>query len=395
VRQTVPMATSDRRWWSQSSAGASYLRGLKSSYLFYSVLSFVALILSSYGYYDRHDTFVVRCALSGLAAGLFYLAKYRPVASLFGLAGYSVAIGWFAPSFSSVEILLVVSIFLVSWKTSFSLVATMAIGVGSIFMMYTGKTQEDMFSRMLSAVLISGLGVGFGSQTRRLRIANEQLVSLAEVDRRNAVVEERRRIARDLHDVAAHLLTAIIVKSKLALRLDTKEELQPATQFAVTSASDALNSIRTLVGVLSDDAEVAPLTPQPRVAELHEVAQRMEAAGLSVNLHIDELPSLSRQVELAAVRIVQEGLTNVLRHRGPGKVWVRIARVADDLRVSIDDDGAINGARSEFVDPARRPAGRGLLGMRERAVSCGGSLTIEPSHHGGWRVVADLPGGGE
>jgi signal transduction histidine kinase len=368
------------------------VRRLRSSYAAYAVACFALLLLSSYDANRGAEPLLVRCGLAALPAGLLYLAKYQPVLSMFGLAVYAAVIGWVAPSFASVELMLVVAIFLVSWKTSFPLWATFALGVAALTVMYAGKTTESLFTLLQNGAVVTGLGVGCGAQTRRLRVANEQLVSLAEVDRRNAVIDERRRIARDLHDVAAHLLTATIVKSKLALRLDTTRELRGATQFAVSSSSDALDSIRTLVGVLSDDIEVAPFTPQPRVADVHELAKRMEAVGLLVDVEVDELPPVSRQVELAVVRIVQEGLTNVLRHRGPGRAWVKVVRSTGDVLVSIDDDGMTDGTYREGSDPHRVNAGRGLLGMRERATSCGGSLQIESSQHGGWRVVAHLPG---
>jgi signal transduction histidine kinase len=365
-------------------------RRLKASYGFYSLLSFFALWATSYNEYERgHSSLVTRLGLCAAAGGLLVLAKFQPVASLLGLAGLALVIGRVAPNLASVEILVVVAIFLVSWQTNFSLVATMLVGVGSISGMYwlklSGEHKTDLVSILVQGVLVSALGVGFGSQTRRLRVANERLVKLADADRRNAVVDERRRIARELHDVAAHHLSAVVVKSKLALRLDTLDDLRLATEFASGSASEALTSMRNLVGVLSEVDEAVPLAPQPRLDELNNITSRMESAGLMVHVDMEHLPDLSRQVELAVVRIVQEALTNVLRHRGPGSAWVTIALAARTLNVVIDDDGSPPLTHADYM------TGHGLLSMKERATSCGGLLTIGCSPRGGWQVAASLP----
>jgi signal transduction histidine kinase len=364
----------------------------KASFGFFAALSFVTLWATSYNEYDRNIGLEMRLGLCAAASGAFYLAKYRPVASLCALAGVSLLIGLVAPGLTSIEALLVVSIFLVSWRTSFSLVATMVIGVVGIAVMYaeklSGLGKSVDFSILIQAVLVSGLGVGFGAQTRRLRLANEQLVALAKADRHRAVVEERRRIAGELHDVAAHLLSAVAVKSKLALRLDTLDELRVANEFAGRTASEALNSMRSLVGVLTEKGEEVPLAPQPRLDELEAIRNRMTSAGLNIEMVFPKpLPELSRQVELAIVRIVQESLTNVLRHRGPGSVWVTIVSLAHGISVVIDDNGQAPIAGADYF------TGHGLVNMQERAAACGGSLTIDPSPRGGWRICAALPCG--
>jgi signal transduction histidine kinase len=356
------------------------------------MLSFGLLWLSSYNEYDKGAALLVRVGFSAVAAAFFYLAKHRPVHSLVLLAALCVMVGIFAPGLFSVELLLIVVIFLVSWKTTFPLIGTLTIGVVGISTMYAAKLlglgRTIDVSILLQGLVEAGLSVGFGAQTRRLRLANEQLIKLAAIDRRNAVVEERRRIASELHDVAAHLLSAVAVKSKLAQRLDTHEDLRAANAFAGKTASEALVSMRTLVGVLSastEDGDV-PLTPQPRLSELADIQNRMAAAGLRVDMDVPTvLPGLSRQLELAVVRIVQESLTNTLRHRGPGSAWVRIAQMSKVLTVEIDDDGSA----PVFVSATQ--AGHGLLGMRERAIACGGTLQVETSPRGGWRIAAQFP----
>jgi signal transduction histidine kinase len=374
-----------------ASACTSTFASLKSSYGFYAILSFALLLVSSYNEYDHHLKILVRLAACFTAASLIYLAKTKPIASLLGIAALTVLIGWFAPSLFSIEIVVVVAIFLVSWKTSFSLWKTMAIGTSCISLMYLGKYVGDGSQLdagiLLSGSLISGLGVGFGAQTRRLRVANERLVKLAEADRRNAVIEERRRIARELHDVAAHHLSAVIVKSKLATRLDTAEDLREANVFAATSSTEALDAMRNLVGVLSERNEQVPLAPQPRLDELQNIKNRMESAGLAIDMSSANNLNVGRQVELAVVRIVQESLTNILRHRGPGNAWVSISHAANAIKVFVDDDGTAPNDESDYS------TGNGLVSMRERATACGGTFGVEQSPRGGWRIAASFPSG--
>ncbi len=387
----LELNNASRRRFRVASTFAPTLASLKSSYGFYAIVSFGLLVVSSYNEYDHHLHILVRLGACFSAAGLIYLAKTKPIVSLFGIAALTVVIGWVAPSLFSIEIVVVVAVFLVSWKTSFPLWTTMVIGTSSISLMYLGKyvgagSQLDA-GILLSGLLISGLGVGFGAQTRRLRVANERLVKLAEADRRNAVIEERRRIARELHDVAAHHLSAVIVKSKLASRLNTAEDLREANAFAATSSTEALDAMRNLVGVLSERNEQVPLAPQPRLDELQNIKQRMESAGLSIDMSSANNLNVGRQVELAVVRIVQESLTNILRHRGPGNAWVSISHVAHALNVVIDDDGAAPNDESDYS------VGNGLVSMRERASACGGTFGVERSPRGGWRIAASFPSG--
>jgi signal transduction histidine kinase len=120
----------------------------------------------------------------------------------------------------------------------------------------------------------------------------------------------------------------------------------------------------------------------------------MESAGLQVDMtDLSTVPPLSRQVELAVVRIVQEALTNVLRHRGPGKVWVDIVHSARAVDVVIEDDGNpdLRTTAETSADVGGTLGGHGLLSMRERADACGGQLRIDRSPRGGWRVGASLP----
>jgi signal transduction histidine kinase len=323
-----------------------------------------------------------------LAMGpLVFGARVRPLVSFVLLGLLCLGVGWFAPFLYSVQLSFIVVLFFVAWRTSCSLWITGIVGalvLVGMFWLKEIKLDRPMQSGIVfDAVVTAALAVGCGAQTRRLRVANERLTELAVVDRRNAVINERRRIANELHDVAAHHLSAVIVKNKLAMRLDTTDELRHANAFATESASTALGSMRQLVGVLSDADDAAPLGPQPGLGEVRTMTSRLEAAGLSVEVSPMPSGAVDRQVELAAFRIVQEALTNVLRHRGPGRAWVSITSVGRALYVTIDDDG-------QPPNPSPR-RGHGLIGMEERARACGGRFGIETSPRGGWRIAAVLP----
>ncbi|MGW5733464.1 MULTISPECIES: sensor histidine kinase [Streptomyces] len=222
----------------------------------------------------------------------------------------------------------------------------------------------------------------------------------AEADRerqaRRKVEQERVRIARELHDVVAHTVSAMTVQAGLALdALDADPEVaRTAMRQVRTSGKEAVRELRATVGVLREGRRTADVDPAPRLAQLDELVEGVRATGLTVSLHVDtggrEVPRL---VELAAYRIVQEALTNVIKHADARHAAVSVARTAagdgEHLAVDITDDGQAPAA------PVRG-RGYGLIGMRERATAMGGTLLAGPQRDGGWRVGARLPveGGG-
>ncbi|WP_338145816.1 sensor histidine kinase [Streptomyces scabichelini] len=220
--------------------------------------------------------------------------------------------------------------------------------------------------------------------------ANRAVRAEAEREReaRRKVEQERVRIARELHDVVAHTVSAMTVQAGLALdAFDTRPELaREAMRQVRTSGKEAVRELRSTVGVLREDG-AARTDPAPRLAQLGELAERVRGAGVRVSLRTDtggrELPQL---VELAAYRIVQEALTNVIKHAEARHAAVWVALNGDRLVVEVTDDGS---AMSQTGS-----GGYGLVGMRERAVSVDGTLRAGPSPGGGWQVHATLPVGG-
>jgi signal transduction histidine kinase len=203
-----------------------------------------------------------------------------------------------------------------------------------------------------------------------------------------AVAEERARIARELHDLVAHNVSVMVVQAG-AERHALPEE-QGSTREALASIEQAgrqaLGEARRLLGMLRRNGDAEGLEPQPSLAQLDVLVEQMERAGLPVKLRIDGEPGpLPAGVELCAYRIVQEGLTNALRHAGPARAEVRLSYRPEAVDVEVRDDG--RGAEVANGDGA----GHGLIGMRERVALYGGRLDAGPRDGGGFEVHAHLP----
>ncbi|MET9450906.1 sensor histidine kinase [Streptomyces cinerochromogenes] len=220
------------------------------------------------------------------------------------------------------------------------------------------------------------------ARLRREQWARER-ADRAEAARRRAD-EERLRIARELHDVLAHSISVINVQASMGLALlDTDPEQARAALTTIKSASkEALGEVRQVLGALRAPG-AAPRAPAPGLARLPELVQQAAAAGLTVETE-GEPPRLPPGADLAAFRIVQEALTNVVRHSGSRHARVRFGYGDGVLRLRIDDDGPATGADAGG-------SGNGLAGMRERAAALGGTIEAGSRPDGGFRVLAVLP----
>jgi len=224
--------------------------------------------------------------------------------------------------------------------------------------------------------------------SRDLAQRNAELERLRAAEAQRVVAQERTRVARELHDVVAHHLTAVIIRAQAADRVrETRPEVaSESIGWIAETAKEALAAMRGTVRMLRADGDAADLAPEPTLVDLRSIAARVGEAGLEIELRMPEpLPDLEPQVELAAVRIAQEALTNAMRHAGARRAIVTLRCDADGVVVDVDDDGT-SGPPS-----ARRRDGNGLVGMQERAATCGGRLRIGTSPLGGWRVHAWLP----
>ncbi len=237
--------------------------------------------------------------------------------------------------------------------------------------------------------------VGATVRMRREQVALvEERAALLERARQDvagrAVTQERLRIARELHDVVAHSMSVVAVQSGMAEHvLATQPERAGAALAAISESSrSALTELRRLLGVLRDDDEPAgDLAPALGVADLPALVERAAAAGLRTDLSITgDAATIPAGAGLTAYRIVQEALTNAVRHGGPGtsaRVSVTCQSGAVDLLI-VDDGAGTPAAAAEGT-------GSGLLGMRERVEVFDGELDVGPAEGGGWRVAARLP----
>jgi signal transduction histidine kinase len=248
---------------------------------------------------------------------------------------------------------------------------------------------DDAFSVALVGSLTWLAGVVL---RRRSLLADqaEQRAAAFERDHRDtetAVAEERARIARELHDVVAHSVSVMTVQAGAArMLLNTDPQRAVAPLLAVEEAGrQALAELRRLLGILRTDEGGAGLVPQPDIEDLPELIETVRAAGLLVELVEDgDVRPVAPGPGLAAYRIVQEALTNTLKHAGAEHVVLTMDYGADQLRIEVRDDG-------RRAHRAAGHGGHGLAGMRERAAVYGGVLEAGPEHGGGYAVRASLP----
>jgi signal transduction histidine kinase len=215
-------------------------------------------------------------------------------------------------------------------------------------------------------------------------------------DSRRRAGEERLRIARELHDVLAHSISVINVQSGVALHLIDEQPEQARTALAAINeaSKEALREVRSVLGVLRGDGEEPPRAPTAGLARLDELVSRATAAGVAVSLSVHgEQRPLPASLDLAAFRIVQESLTNIVRHADAGQAIVTLTYGRAELALQIDDDGS--GGDAPAGNGSSEGSGNGIAGMCERALALGGDLEAGPLPAGGFRVRARLPLEGE
>ena len=280
-----------------------------------------------------------------------------------------------------------------------SLQLGLVVGLVLLAVMVTGVVVDD---EDLPAVAVVANTVIFATAWTIGDSVRNRSAYLAEVEARaeraereqelaaqQAVQEERVRIARELHDVVAHSVSVMVVQAGAGRRVLDRNPEQAAEALGVIESTgrNALDELRRLLGVLRHEDGVPTIVPQPTAGDLSALVEQWRDAGMDVELDAeDEPPELPAGVGLTVYRVVQEALTNVMKHAGPARAHVTV-RYDEEVHIEVTDDG--RGSRPHDADVPS--SGQGLIGMRERVELFGGTLSIGPRPGGGYRVRAAIP----
>jgi signal transduction histidine kinase len=241
----------------------------------------------------------------------------------------------------------------------------------------------------------------FGSVVRELRDLarreterSRQLERQAAEETARAALRERARIARDMHDILAHAVSLMVIQAEAGPVVVRSDPDRAITAFDAIAESgrDAMSQLRRMLGVLKEEGQEPERAPQPGMRLLPDLIEGVRRAGITVDMVDSDLggAGLPADVDAAVYRIAQEALTNVLKHSSATTVTVRVAREAQELRLLVADDGG--GPRRPLGSVLGVRSGRGLIGIRERAAACGGSVRTGPGEDGrGFTVTARLP----
>ena len=264
---------------------------------------------------------------------------------------------------------------------------------------------EAVVADFVTAIAIFGTGWLVGDSLRRRRERTAALEARAERLERDqeeaarvAVQNERALMARELHDVVAHGVSVMVIQAGAARRVmdEQPDEARRALATIEATGREALAEMRRLVGIIRDDEARAPLAPQQGLANLGPLIANARAAGVTAELSIEGEPRpLAPGVDLAAYRIVQEGVTNAIKHAAPARATIRLAYEPDGLAIDIRDDGGRGGggtgSGSRAATAQGTGPGHGLVGMEERVRLYGGTFTAGPQPGGGFAVAARIP----
>jgi signal transduction histidine kinase len=303
----------------------------------------------------RHpETVTVVVLVAGLAYQLLVPEVTLPIAGFFAVGSLAAAR---APRVSLI-----------------GLTGLLALSATNFFTTTVGDTLFTM------GLAVGAWALGEVARTRRVAVEEEA---------RRAVTEERARIARELHDVIAHSVSVIVVQAGAADHVfeERPDQARAALRSIEAAGRDAQRELGRLLAAVRPDVDSDPAQPQPGLDRLGELAAPLRAAGLRVEVRREGAArALSAGVDLSAYRIVQEALTNTLRHANATRAEVTVRYSSDAVEVSVLDDG-----RDSVAEPAEAGGGHGIAGMRERAALVGGELEAGRLPGGGYRVHARLP----
>jgi signal transduction histidine kinase len=332
--------------------------------------------------------------LFGLAATLPLLVRRRWP---FAVLAVTLAVATATPVNGQYVFPIMVALYTIgstrSWEATIAAAAAI-VATGFVYILAGGPefTYNDLLAVGLTCAVTAGLGLFV--QSRRdsldaLRERAERLTRERELLAERAVAEERVRIAQELHDVVAHNVSLIVVQAQALGATVRDDRVAGATAAIADLGREAMAEMhRTLKLLRAAEDHAAERAPQPGLGDLDDLLERARAAGLRVDLAVEGDPRpLAQSVDLSAFRILQEALTNVVKHAGRAHTTVLVGYRADALELTVTDAG------DGTPEQAPTLGGHGLVGMRERAALFGGSLTAGPSGDRGFEVHAILPYG--
>jgi signal transduction histidine kinase len=362
------------------------------------------LVLEAHGRHDLGRAAWLGYALSVLAA-LALVGRRRWPLAVFGVT-LTVAVIAIAvvPPAGAISLPVVIAVYTLAQLDGRRRALLLAALTGVALTLTRGLLQyrgwSDARTAVEPALALAALFLGWEVSSRRAYVAEIEARAVQaersrEEEARRQIDAERLRIARELHDVLAHGIATISVQAGVAAHVlhERPEHAEQALRTIKATSKEALRELRGILGVLRQAEETEPRAPVPGLGQLDALLQSTIDAGLPTRMVVSgERRRLPASVDLAAYRIVQESLTNVLRHAGQASALVGVSYDNDLVTITVDDDGRGHpGGSSSMNGHARVQPGHGILGMRERAHALGGDLETGPRANGGFRVFARLP----
>lgn len=352
-----------------------------------------ALALST----PRPTALIIWCGLVAAAALLF--RRRLPLSTLVVitlLSALPTAVAGSFPDFYASFIPELAAVFAVAVHSSPARAVLVPIAIGAVLLVCALRAPAFLVpAQLVTSAVGFPVAYGAGRTVALLRqradaeqMRAEVLLREQEIQAREAVVAERERIARELHDAVAHDVAVMVVHAGAATTALPEASGQVAVNLAQIQSSGrkAIDELHLLLGMLHGDRD--PLAVQPGLADLGGLVDELRAAGLPVSLTVaGEVRQLGEAMEVSAYRVIQEALTNVLKHAPGSRTEVHVNYGASQLTLHVSDQGTGDSARS----PGLPSGGHGLPGMHERVRLFGGALTAGSRAGGGWDVVAVLP----
>ena len=366
---------------------------LARDYVF-EALALAAVVITQVEIWRSLDENQLRLAAIALfTAGALLLRRSAPFAVPLAVAAGAIAFTLLDASAAYDTETMFIVLILAAWVAGSLLdVRQAAIAIGAllvsawlVFLRAPGVPATELIWVSIPICGTFVLSAAVSRHSERARLAEERARRLEE-EARQAVEEERGRITRELHDVLAHSVSVMTVQASAVRRLlkPEQEREREALLTVEETGRQALAEMRRLLGIMRTESERPALAPQPGLETLPELVEQVRQSGLPVELTVEGTPvKLPAGVDLSAYRIVQEALTNTLKHAGPAHAWVAVRYAGEDVEIEVANDGANDGVNDG--------GGHGLVGMRERVALCGGELRSGPRPGGGFKISARLP----